>query len=330
MFGLDTKSLKHLSELVLDLSQRAACPALKARGGGYNLADHAPMPLLRLIRPLHLLLTALTYSFGASLADYLGKPFRPISFWLGFAVILLLQITMNILPEVYRPQNEPILEKETRKDRFALRNTALNVSLAMLSAIAVLAYILFNTGQLPASAFLFLALSLLIILVYSIPPFRLINRGFGEIFFAVQMAYVFPSLAFTLQNTQTHPFLALTIPLTFLAFAYFIVQNFQAFAQDQKYERVTFLTRLSWQRVVPLHHIFVLFAYIFFLAMPAFNLSLSLLAPAFLTFPFALYQIFQLRNIALGGRPNWTLLNATALAVFGLTTYFLTLTFWMR
>ena len=286
--------------------------------------------MLRLIRPVHLLLSALTYSFGASLADYLGKPSRPVSFWLGVAVILLLQITMNILPEVYRPQNEPILGNETLKEKFALRNNAMYISLATLASIAVLAYVLYNTKQLPLSAFYFLVFSLILLLRYAIPPFRLVNRGFGELFLAVQMAYVFPSFAFTLQADVTHPFLALTIPLTFLAFAYFIVLDFQAFAQDQKYERLTFLTRLGWQRVVPLHHIFVLFAYIFFLAMPAFNLTTNLLAPAFLTFPFALYQIVQLRNIALGARPNWILLNVTALAVFGLTTYFLTLTFWIR
>ena len=57
--------------------------------------------------------------------------------------------------------------------------------------------------------------------------------------------------------------------MTFLAFAYFIVLDFQSFPQDEKYARVTFLTRLGWERVIPLHHIFVLFAYIFFLAMPA-------------------------------------------------------------
>lgn len=283
-----------------------------------------------LFRPLSLFLTALTYSFGASLADYLGEPFRPVSFWLGFTLVLLLQFTMNILPEVYRPTNESILEKETLKDKFARRNNAMYISLATLSSVAVLAYILYNSKQLPPSAFFFLIFSFLILLLYAVPPFRLVNRGFGEIFLAIQMAYVFPSFAFTLQASETHPFLALTMPLSFLAFAYFIVLDFQAFAQDQKYERVTFLTRLGWQRVVPLHHIFVLFAYIFLLAMPAFNLTLNLLAPAFITFPFALYQIYQLRNIALGAKPNWTLLNVTALAVFGLTTYFLTLTFWLR
>jgi 1,4-dihydroxy-2-naphthoate octaprenyltransferase len=286
--------------------------------------------LLKLTRPLHLLLAALTYFFGASLADYLGKPFRADSFWLGFVMILLLQIAMNLLPEVYRPHNEPLLENETRADKITLRNNALYISMAALASIAVIAYILYNTNHLPLASFFFLIFSLVIILINSTPPFRLVNRGFGEFLLAVQLAYAYPSIAFTLQTTTTHPFLALTLPLTFLAFSFFIVLDFQAFAQDQKYQRVTFLTRLGWERVVPLHHIFVLFAYIFLLAMPAVNLSLNVLAPAFLTFPFALYQIYQLRNIALGIKPNWLLLNATALGVFGLTVYFLTLTFWLR
>ncbi len=286
--------------------------------------------MLKLFRPLLLLLAALTYAFGASLADYLGKPFRADSFWLGFVMVLLLQVVLNLLPEVYRPHNEPLIENETRADKITLRNNALYISMAAFASIAVIAYILFNTKHFPLSSFFFLIFSIVLILINSTPPFRLINRGFGEFLLAVQLAYVYPSIAFTLQATATHPFLALTLPLTFLAFAYFIIQNFRTFAQDQKYERITFLMRLGWERVVPLHHIFVLFAYIFMLAMPAVNISLNVLAPAFLTFPFALFQIYQLRNIALGVKPNWLLLNATALAVFGLTVYFLTFTFWTR
>jgi len=285
--------------------------------------------LLKLTRPLYLLLAALTYFFGASLADYLGKPFRADSFWLGLLMILLLQVTMNLLPEVYRPQNEPVLENESRAEKLKLRNNALYISMAALASIAVIAYNLYNTGHLPLASFSYLVFSLAIILIYSIPPFRLVNRGFGEILLALQLAYIYPSLAFTLQSGATHRFLLLAIPLTFLAFSYFIVQNFRSFAQDQKYSRVTLLTRLGWERVIPLHQIFVLFAYIFFLAMPAVGLSLTFLWPAFLTFPFALFQIIQLRNISLGLPPNWTLLTATSLAVLGLTIYFLALTFWL-
>ena len=92
------------------------------------------------------------------------------------------------------------------------------------------------------AAFLFLLLCLVIAFIYSIPPFRFVNRGFGEFLLAAQLAYIFPSIAYILQAGETHNFLMLTIPLTFLAFGYFIVMDFPSFASDQKYNRFTFLT----------------------------------------------------------------------------------------
>jgi 1,4-dihydroxy-2-naphthoate octaprenyltransferase len=286
--------------------------------------------LLRLTRPLHLLLAALAYFLGTSIANYLGKPFRTDSFWLGLIAALLAQASMNLLAEVFRPDNEAIIEGQSRKDRLTLRNNALYVSIAALTATAVIAFILYTNRHLSIAAFFFLFLSLILILAYSIPPFRFINRGFGEFVLAAHIAYVIPSIGYILQSDETHRFLLISIPLTFLAFAYFIVMNFPAFASDSKYNRGTLLTRLGWERAVPLHHLFVLLAYLFFAVSPAFGLSLSLLWPAFLTLPFALFQIFQLRNLALGAPANWTLLTVTALSVFGLTAYFLSLTFWLR
>ncbi|MCI0550915.1 MAG: hypothetical protein L0287_08165 [Anaerolineae bacterium] len=293
--------------------------------------------MLRLIHPLHLILAALTYFLGASIANYLGNPFNANSFWLGLAAILLAQLSMSLLSEVFRLDAEPLLEDETRTARQTLRNNALYISTASLAVIAFIAYLLFANNHLPLSSFspalasgasVFLLLSLLLILGYSLPVFR--NRGFGEFLLATQLAYVFPSIAFILQSGETHNFLTLTIPLTFLAFTYFIVMGFPSFASDRKYNRVTFLTRLGWERVVPLHHLFVLLAYVLFAASPAFGISLSLIWRVFLTIPFALFQILQLRNISLGAPTNWTLLSVTALATFGLTTYMLTLTFWLR
>lgn len=284
--------------------------------------------LLKLIRPLHLLLAALTYSLGVSIANYLGNPFNANSFWLGLAIVLLAQLSMNLLSEVFRLDSEPLLEHETHTGRQTLRNNALYISIASLAVIAFLVYLLFINQQLPFSSSLFLLLSLLLILAYSIPAFR--NLGFGEFLLAAQLAYIFPSIAFILQAGETHRFLILTIPLTFLAFAYFIVAGFPSFANDRKYNRITFLTQLGWERVVPLHHLFVLLAYLFFATAPLFGLSLSLIWRVFLTLPFALFQIFQLRNISLGAPTNWTLLTVTALATFGLTTYLLMLTFWLR
>ena len=284
--------------------------------------------MLELIRPLHLFLAALTYTLGVSIANYLGNPFNSNSFWLGLAVILLSQLSMSLLAEVFRLDVEPLVENETRAARQVLRNNALYISIASLAVIAFIAYLLFINTQLPFAAFSFLSLSLILILVYALPMFR--SRGFGEFLLAVQLAYVFPSFAFILQSGGPHRFLSLTIALTFMAFAYFIIMNFPSFAVDRKYNRATFLTQLGWERVVPLHHLLVLLAYLLFFMSPVFGISLSLIWRVFLTLPFAIFQILQLRSIALGSPPNWTLLSVTALATFGLTTYLLMLTFWLR
>ena len=294
------------------------------------VGNHQLINLLRLTRPVHLLLAALTYFLGASIANYLGKPFRTDAFWLGLIAVLLAQASMNLLAEVFRPSNEDLIDGQSRKDRLALRNNALYVSIAALTAYAVIAFVLYINNHLSVPGVFFLLLSLALVLTYAIPPFRFINRGFGEFVLAVHITYVITSIAYILQSDETHRFLLVSIPLTFLAFAYFIVMNFPAFATDSKYRRSTLLTRLGWERTVPLHHLFVLLAYLFFLVAPIFGLSLSLLWPAFLTLPFALFQIVQLRNLTLGAPTNWTLLTATALSVFGLTAYFLSLTFWLR
>jgi 1,4-dihydroxy-2-naphthoate octaprenyltransferase len=287
--------------------------------------------LLKLSRPLHLLLAALTYFLGAGIANYLGKPFVPVSFWLGLAGIVLAQASMGLLAEVFRPANEPIVENETRKERLLLRNNALFVSIAFLSVMAVVAYILINNDHLSLSSFLFFLLFVFIILAYAIPPFRLLNRGFGEFLLAAQIAYIVPSIGFLLQSDEYHRLLpALSVPLTTLALAYFLVLDFPSYAGDQKYQRLTMLRLLSWERAVPLHHSLIVAAYALFFAATFLGISFRTLWPIYLSLPFAVFQIIQLRAIALGNRPNWKLLSTNALAVFGLTAYFLTLTFWLR
>jgi 1,4-dihydroxy-2-naphthoate octaprenyltransferase len=157
----------------------------------------------------------------------------------------------------------------------------------------------------------------------------MVDRGFGELILSVQLAYVIPSIGFLLQAGEYHRLLVITvIPLTALALAYFLIANFSSFPADQKYQRATLLRLLTWERAVPLHHTLLLIAYTIFAAAPF--IGFTFLWPAFLTLPFAVLEMLLLRNISMGGKPNWPLLTSTALAVFGLTTYFLTLTFWLR
>ncbi len=286
---------------------------------------------IKLSRPLHLLLAALTYLLGASIPAYLGKPFLLVPFIFGFAGVLLAQTSMAFLREVFRPHNEPLVVGETPKQKETLRSNLLYISVGMIGVVTVIAFIVHLNFTLTLPTFLFLLSSLILVLAYSIPPFHLVNHGFGELILALHIAYVVPSIGFLFQAGENSRLLTiLLIPLTVLALTYFLIINFITFPDDQKYERGTLLRRLTWERAVPLHHSLIAFAYLMFALVPLFGYSFNLIAPAFLTLPFAIFQIFQLRAIASGNPPNWRLLTSTALAVFGLTTYFLTLTFWLR
>ncbi len=284
--------------------------------------------MLKLSHPLTLLLASLTYLFGASIPAYLGEPFQATPFIFGFIIVLFAQLSMNFLSESFRPHNEVLIENESPAKIELLRKNLLYVSTALLITSAFLIYLLVTDYQSPALPFFFL---LIIIMLYSVPPFRLINRGFGELLLSFQIAYLIPTIAFILQAHQTNRLLIiLIIPLTALAVTYFLILNFTTFSSDEKYQRGTMLRLLTWQRAVPLHHALIVFAYFIFALAPLFGYSFNLIWPAFLTLPFAIFQIVQVNALANGNPPNWKLLTSTALILFGLTTYFLTLTFWLR
>ncbi|HTP00033.1 MAG TPA: UbiA family prenyltransferase [Anaerolineales bacterium] len=287
--------------------------------------------ILRLARPLLLLLAALTYVLGTGVARYLGHPLSPTVFWLGLVGVLLAQASMSLLVEVFRPANEPIFEEETIIERRAVHDAALYVSLGALAAASFIAYALFRQGDITPPALTFLGLSLVALIVYSVPPVRLYDKGLGELLLALHLAYIIPTIAFLLQSGDYHRLLnAVIIPLTFLAFASFLALDFPTYADDLKYERRTLLVHIGWERAVPLHHGLIIAGYLLFAAAPLFGFSLGLLWPAFLTLPFATLEIFWLRNIALGAKPIWTMLSANAISLFGLTAYFLTIAFWLR
>jgi 1,4-dihydroxy-2-naphthoate polyprenyltransferase len=287
--------------------------------------------ILRLTRPLYLAFAALAYILGVSLADYLAIPFDAAAFWLGLFGVILAQTAMSLLAEVFRPTSDPLLPEETFAQRKSLRDSLLYISYGALAALAVICFVLYVQGHMSPQALLFEGLSLLLVLILGVPPVRLISRGFGELALATHLGYIIPSLGFLLQAGEYHRLLGVvTFPLTALGLACLIALSFQTFAQDRKFNRRTLLVSVGWERAVPLHNILIVATYFIFLASILLGFSFGLLWPAFLTLPFALLQIALLRNIAAGNKPAWTPLTVTAIAVHGLTIYFLIWTFWLR
>ena len=286
--------------------------------------------ILRLSRPLYVFFSAMTYFLGAGIARYLGVTPDVLVFWLGLGGLLLAQFSMSLLMEALRPVEQPSDDNQNRAERVALRNAALMISIGALAATAVIAILLFQAG-ISLLAFLFMGLSLLAVLAYAVPPLRLVDAGFGEFTLAVHIALIAPALGFVLQQDEYHRLVGIaSFPLALLALAYFLVMDFPTFANDEKFDRRTLLRSIGWERAIPLHHGLILGAYALLGSAQFFGLAWDLIWPSLLTLPFAILQIFWLRNISQGVKPIWNLLTANALAVFGLTAYLLTFAFWLR
>ncbi len=287
--------------------------------------------ILNLVRPVQLLLALLSYGLGLGLAHYLGVTFLPEPQFLGGLIVLMLLVASALLTEYFRPFNEPILLGETRKEREDLRSQILIISVSFLAVSGILVFLLQRGGFLVSATAVFLVLFILLALAVAIPPFRLANRGLGELSLSILVVSFPATLAFLFQFGNLHRLLTIfTFPLFLLALAYFLILNFPAYADDLKYERRSLLVSLSWQRAVPLHNGLLVIAFLFLAAIPFFGVPFGLVWPSLLTLPLAAYQIFALRNLSEGAKPIWSVFMLIGTALIGLTTYLIVLTFWLR
>jgi 1,4-dihydroxy-2-naphthoate octaprenyltransferase len=287
--------------------------------------------LARLSHPLQLILAALTYVMGAGIARYLGHPVQAAALGLGLLAVLAVQVASYWLVEYFRLPLTPRAKDETPRQREALRVTLFQSSMALLTVCAAVVVTLLLTGLLSPEAEVLLGLVVIFFVAYAVPPFRFSEKGYGELILAIYMGTLAPVLAFLLQYGEFHRLLTFaSFPLTLLALAYFLVNDFPTFASDQKRGRHSLLTRLTWQRAIPIHHFLVLAAYLLFAASPFIGIPWGLVWPALLVLPFAIIQVIWLQRIALGGRTLWNFLTTLAVATFGLTAYLLAFTFWIR
>jgi len=286
---------------------------------------------IKLARPLQLLLAALTYSLGAGIARYLGHPVQVASFGLSLLVILAIQTAAFWLVEYFRLPFTPLAKEETPRNREALQAGLFQSATALLTGSGAIIVTLIIARLLPLPAEILMGLIIFFSLIYSVPPIRLSETGYGELVQAVELGTLFPALAFFTQFGEFHRLLTFaTFPITLLALSYLLVNDFPAYGIDQKYGRHSMLIQLTWQHAISIHHVLILLSFLFFAATPLLGFPWGLVWPVFLVMPFAGIEILWLQRIAGGGRALWKLLVPFSAAVFGLTVYLLTLTFWLR
>ncbi len=265
------------------------------------------------------------------MAHYLGQSFNKSAFWLGMLTVLTLQEGTFLLVEYFRLPLTPIGKDEIPRQRESIRNNVFIIAAAMLALSSVSTIILLFARLLSIPAAVLLVLVFLLLYTYAIPPLRLSETGFGEVVQAFFLANLIPTIAFLLQKSEYHRLITMmTFPLTLIALGFLLILDFPTYATDQKRTHLTLLTRLTWQRAIPIHHILLLMAFMLFAVAPLFGFPWNLVWPVFLTLPFASLQIYLLQRIANGYPAIWNFLTTIASGTFGLTAYLLTLTFWIH
>lgn len=300
--------------------------------------------LFRATRPWSLAAGVLLYAVGGGIASYLGHLIDWPIYWIGQASVTLLQLSCFFLSEYFertdqppfqgpppRPPKPPVEDPDDSEtvEYQPPRVIFFQAAAATLTIGAVMTVLMFVAGKLTPVVLLFIGLTFALAILYAVPPFRLAYSGYGELVLAVMTANLFPTLAFLLQTGELHQLLAmLTFPLTLLYLAAMLAVSLRRYAEDIRRDRKTLLTRVGWQRGMSLHNVLIAMAYITLAVAVIAGLEWRLAYPALLALPFGLFQIWQMSAIAGGAKPRWRLLFYMAMAVVGVTAYFINLALW--
>jgi 1,4-dihydroxy-2-naphthoate octaprenyltransferase len=294
---------------------------------------------LRLARPHFLIGAALLYALGVGIARYLGTQVDWEAYLLGQAWVSLLQLSTHFLNEYYdapadtaNPNRTPFSGGSGAVGPGKLtRSTALISAAACLTVVASLTVLLISRGYLSPAAQLIMFLAFLGSFFYSAPPVRLASSGYGELVTSILVANLVPAFAFLLQTGELHRLVAMaTFPLTALHLAMMMSFELPDYASDIKYDKQTLMVRMNWQNGMQLHNLLILIAFFLLGLAAVFGLPPLIALPGFLTLPLGLFQIWQMRRLAEGAKPNWTALTLNASMLFGITAYLLMFAFWTR
>ncbi|UCD97406.1 MAG: prenyltransferase [Chloroflexota bacterium] len=295
--------------------------------------------LILLSRPLFLLGGFLVYGLGAGIANYLGASIDWSMYVLGQAYVTTMQLSAQYLNEYF---DAPADQENTTRTPFSggsgvvgegklSRETVMWAALTTLTILASLTVVLISTVPISPILVGIVVLAFLGSFFYSVPPVKLANSGYGELTTSFLVANLVPIFAFILQYSELHRLLVMTtFPLTALHLAMMISFEFPDYLNDIKFEKFTLLARVGWERGMILHNILILTAFLLLVLAATFGLPLAIVLPAFIPFPLGILQIWQMRRIASGGKPNWTTLGLTSVVLFGSVAYLLAFAFWIR
>ena len=299
------------------------------------------LSFIKLSRPFFLLGGVGQFILGVGIANYLGRNIDWTVFGIGLGWVLTMQLATHYLNEYF---DAFIDQFRTNRTPFSGGSGVLGEgedqlprSVALVAAVGMLTITTFLTLSLIWKGHLNLSIGVVMVMIflmgffYSVPPVKLSHTGYGELTTAFLVANLIPAFGFMLQTGEIHRLVSLaTIPLTFILLSVLLAIQFPDYLTDVKFRKRNLLVRLGWENAMYIHNTFILFSFVILGVVSLFGLPSSISIPAFLPLPLGLLQIWQMRRISAGLKPNWTTLILNAIVSFGLMSYMLAFGFWTR
>ena len=168
--------------------------------------------LFIIMRPGSLVLTALMYILGIGIADFLGSPMEPAANWLGFACSLLLLLSSQFLdlffrtyePNLAKPIQDAIAQENLDLHLLDFRRLMIQAAATTLTICAVITVLLIAQDRMSPAAIIILAISVMLVFLYSVPPVSFSRKGLGEIVETILITNMIPAFAFLLQTGEIH------------------------------------------------------------------------------------------------------------------------------
>ena len=293
---------------------------------------------LRIARPLYLLGGVLFYALGVGIARYLGNPVNWGLVILGQIWVTIFQLGFHFLityfhhPQIIgAPNRIQINDDREGKAQYIRVDLILSAAFTAFAVAAILGLLFLWWIKVSGVVFMIMGLMIIFVITLVVPPFQIIKTGYGDLLQAILVANLIPGIAFSLQYGELHRLVAMsTFPLTLLYLSTQLAQQFQSYGNNILKNKTTLLTIMGWERGMMLHNLLILIAYFLFGVAMLFGLSPRVTLPVFFVLPLGIFQIWYMTRIAAGAKPNWRLLNSTAIFVLGLTTYLLAFSYWIR
>jgi len=275
----------------------------------------------------------LSYGLGAGIASYLGASVEWGVYIWGQIWATTLQAGIFFVNYYYESSQGLTRDEESNQIKifsgFTLQSLSLLIGLACCTAIVPVTLLMLSTGILIIPVAIWMVVSSVFFMVYILPPFRLIESGYGEVMYSFFVALWIPVFSFLLQYGEySNIVFFVSLPLIPNLLAMILAYRFRDYSYDVQIGRINLLTRVGWRvgaiiLVVSIILSTLLTLVIYFLGYPRFVVVTGLVL-----FPFGLVYSWLVYRITSGERPHWSVFTFTGSAFFILMLYLFTFGFW--